>query len=334
MADRGHLDALGVAGAEQLRRRVPGWHRDLHAVAVAGHRRARPRRASRGHHRRRAGPPSGGDLLAASGDPVACARRSPGPAHDPGPGTWAWRGWRGTDLVHSVSLGRAGPARGHTPADHRCTTWPGDQMPGGFSAPGQALALGGSGAGRLRAVLHRRPVRGDGRGRPRGRGRHRRRPARDRGRGRGPSRRAGRPRPPGRCSSRLGVRGPYLLTVSTLEPRKNLARLVQAYAWRGRDCPWPGRSWWWGRAAGGLPRRRLGPGRRRRLRGGGSRAGVLAGSTAGPAAVPTSRSWRASACPWSRPWPRGPGRLDSGPERRRRLAESKRPMWHRSPRAW
>ena len=40
---------------------------------------------------------------------------------------------------------------------------------------------------------------------------------------------------------RLGVEGPFLLTVSTLEPRKNLARLVAAYATaRARlPEPWP-----------------------------------------------------------------------------------------------
>ena len=41
--------------------------------------------------------------------------------------------------------------------------------------------------------------------------------------------------------SRLGVDGPYLLTVGTLEPRKNLARLVEAYQ-RARPSlaePWP-----------------------------------------------------------------------------------------------
>lgn len=40
---------------------------------------------------------------------------------------------------------------------------------------------------------------------------------------------------------RLGVDGPFLLTVSTLEPRKNLARLVAAYAAARRRLPepWP-----------------------------------------------------------------------------------------------
>jgi len=39
----------------------------------------------------------------------------------------------------------------------------------------------------------------------------------------------------------LGVTGPYLLTVSTLEPRKNLTRLLQAYALARRRLPddWP-----------------------------------------------------------------------------------------------
>lgn len=40
---------------------------------------------------------------------------------------------------------------------------------------------------------------------------------------------------------RLGVAGPYLLTVGTLEPRKNLSRLVEAYdrARPGLPEPWP-----------------------------------------------------------------------------------------------
>jgi glycosyltransferase involved in cell wall biosynthesis len=41
--------------------------------------------------------------------------------------------------------------------------------------------------------------------------------------------------------ARIGVHGPYLLSVSTLEPRKNLARLVEAYG-RAREHlpePWP-----------------------------------------------------------------------------------------------
>jgi glycosyltransferase involved in cell wall biosynthesis len=41
--------------------------------------------------------------------------------------------------------------------------------------------------------------------------------------------------------ARIGVHGPYLLSVSTLEPRKNLARLVEAYG-RARERlpePWP-----------------------------------------------------------------------------------------------
>jgi glycosyltransferase involved in cell wall biosynthesis len=45
----------------------------------------------------------------------------------------------------------------------------------------------------------------------------------------------------GALLDRLGVHGPYLLTVSTLEPRKNLARLVEAYALARPRLPepWP-----------------------------------------------------------------------------------------------
>ena len=44
-----------------------------------------------------------------------------------------------------------------------------------------------------------------------------------------------------RVLERLGVRGPYLLTVGTLEPRKNLIRLVEAYGLARPSLPepWP-----------------------------------------------------------------------------------------------
>lgn len=44
-----------------------------------------------------------------------------------------------------------------------------------------------------------------------------------------------------RLLARLGVRGPYLLSVGTLEPRKNLSRLVAAYALARTHLPepWP-----------------------------------------------------------------------------------------------
>ena len=45
----------------------------------------------------------------------------------------------------------------------------------------------------------------------------------------------------GAVLARLGVEGPYLLTVSTIEPRKNLVRLVQAYGRARAELPepWP-----------------------------------------------------------------------------------------------
>jgi len=62
----------------------------------------------------------------------------------------------------------------------------------------------------------------------------------------------------GTLLKRLGVNGPFLLTVSTLEPRKNLARLVAAYTAARPRLPdaWPlvvvGPSGWGG-GAGALP---------------------------------------------------------------------------------
>jgi glycosyltransferase involved in cell wall biosynthesis len=45
------------------------------------------------------------------------------------------------------------------------------------------------------------------------------------------------PEPTGRLLERLGVRGPFVLAVGTLEPRKNLARLVAAFAEAAADLP-------------------------------------------------------------------------------------------------
>ena len=42
--------------------------------------------------------------------------------------------------------------------------------------------------------------------------------------------------------ARLGVPGEFLLSVGTLEPRKNVDRLLQAYSPPGPPCPSPGRS--------------------------------------------------------------------------------------------
>jgi glycosyltransferase involved in cell wall biosynthesis len=73
---------------------------------------------------------------------------------------------------------------------------------------------------------------------------------------------------------RLGVNGPYLLTVSTLEPRKNLGRLLEAYALARPKLPepWPlvvvGPSGW-----GHLPPAAAGPG------GGVVFAGAIQGGT-------------------------------------------------------
>jgi glycosyltransferase involved in cell wall biosynthesis len=45
------------------------------------------------------------------------------------------------------------------------------------------------------------------------------------------------PEPARRLLERLGVRGPFLLAVGTLEPRKNLPRLVAAFAEAAADLP-------------------------------------------------------------------------------------------------
>ena len=63
--------------------------------------------------------------------------------------------------------------------------------------------------------------------------------------------------------ARYGLRRPFCLFVGNLEPRKNLPRLIEAFALlkarRGRGAPWPTSSWpWSARGPGstrGLPHR-------------------------------------------------------------------------------
>ena len=81
-------------------------------------------------------------------------------------------------------------------------------------------------------------------------------------------------RPSTRCSQRVGVSGEFLLTVSTLEPRKNVDRLVQAF---GRARPVLARPWQLvivGPAGWGPEPVRPPVERRRRLRGRPSRPGA------------------------------------------------------------
>jgi glycosyltransferase involved in cell wall biosynthesis len=94
-----------------------------------------------------------------------------------------------------------------------------------------------------------------------------------------------------------GVSGPYLLSVGTREPRKNLTRLVEAHrrAASRYPAPWPlvlvGPQGWGGDAAAQ-----------------GGAAGVVGLgplSTPGPSWWPTCRWPRATASPRSRPWRRG-----------------------------
>ena len=62
-----------------------------------------------------------------------------------------------------------------------------------------------------------------------------------------------------RLLARVGITGPFLLTVSTLEPRKNLARLLQAYALARPQLPepWPllvvGAKGWGDALSGSVP---------------------------------------------------------------------------------
>ena len=108
---------------------------------------------------------------------------------------------------------------------------------------------------------------------------------------------------------RLGIRRPYVLALGNLQPRKNLARLVEAWALLGRERrrrrPSPRR----GRRLPRPPRRRARAGHRGghrrprrlpRLRRRGRPAGAVRRRRASSS---SRRSTRASACRCSRPWP-------------------------------
>ena len=241
--------------AEQLRRRVPGGIgtytrgllKGIDELATA----ERPRItivASR--------PPGLPDPLASLGHPIVCSRL-PGPLM-----TRAWdlglsRVGRGTDVVHSVSLAAPVPASGIplviTVHDVAWRSMPEAYPTRGrrwhqaalrragaraavvvvpSEATAQAVLAAGVGITEDRLVIVDEGA--DHLGEPDG-----------------PAAQA--------LLGRLGVLGPYLLTVSTLEPRKNLGRLLQAYALARPELPdaWPllvvGPSGWGPSAGAGGP---------------------------------------------------------------------------------
>ena len=102
--------------------------------------------------------------------------------------------------------------------------------------------------------------------------------------------------------ARLGVDGPFLLSVGTLEPRKNQPRLIEAYGASAGRSPNPGRWSWWARADGesrwSRPPVWSWPAWSRRP--------SSPRSTPWPASWPTSPSSRVSGFPRSRPWPSAP----------------------------
>ena len=102
--------------------------------------------------------------------------------------------------------------------------------------------------------------------------------------------------------SRLGINGPFLLSVGTLEPRKNQARLIEAY---GRIRAVAARTMAVG--AGGTERMgpQVVPAPGVTLAGSGPPPSCRP-STPCPGSWPTSRSSRGSGSHRSRPWPSAP----------------------------
>ena len=102
--------------------------------------------------------------------------------------------------------------------------------------------------------------------------------------------------------ARLGVGGPFLLSVGTVEPRKNQARLLEAYGAHPQHAA---------RALAARPRRSRGMGRPAAAAARGGRWPARCPppssprSTPRPVSSPTCRSSRASGCPRSRPWRSG-----------------------------
>ena len=318
------LSAVSVSlAAEQLRRRVPGGIGTytlglLKGIGElpAGERPAVTIVASR--------PSIHPDPLASLGYPIASSRL-PGPLM-----TRSWdlglsRVGRGSDVVHAVSLAAPLPSAGvPLVVTVHDVAW--RSMPEAYPARGRRWHEGALRRAAAAGRVVRRALRGDRRSGPRRRRRHRR-PTASWSCPRAP---IISPEPDGHAAQllleRLGVTGPYLLTVSTLEPRKNLVRLAAGVrARQGRDCRAAGRSWSWDRP-GGVPRPSppcVGDDRRCRVRRRSRRRG--AGRALPGGAVLRLRPDRRRLRTARR---RGddagnPGRLEPGAERRRRLARGR-----------
>ena len=102
---------------------------------------------------------------------------------------------------------------------------------------------------------------------------------------------------PRHCSRASGCRGEFLLSVGTLEPRKNLPRLFEAYGSPGAPCPGRGH-WWWSDRPGGARSSSTG---RASCSPAGSMTAPWRRCTHGRGCSPTCRSKRGSGSPRSRP---------------------------------
>ena len=232
-----------LLAVEQLRRRVPGgigaYARGLlgglAAVAAEGDggRRDAPGQPAARRRRPTRWPRSAG----------RCTRRRL-------PGRLLTRAWDhglsrapdGFDVVHSVSL--AAPRLRRSSAERLVVTvhdvaW--RRHPEATTRRGAALARGGAAAGHAVGRRARRPVPAGG-GRPGWPTGVDDGPAHGRAERRRSSAGARRRRQPMPLLRRLGVAGEFLLTVGTLEPRKNVDRLVQAFGRCATRSPARGRS--------------------------------------------------------------------------------------------
>ena len=237
---------------EQCWHRVPGGTADVDPRP-----RRRPRRPRRRRGPRRRRPPRRGRRRARSGRRCPCAtsalpRRLLYEAWHTPVARWppVQRATGPVDVVHGTAVAVPPAARraaGHDRPRPRVPRRPRRRSP----ATASGSSAGAPRLARRHADAGRGAVGGDGRGVPRRRVRPRPAPGRAVG-PRGRARRARRRSPT--SGARHGLPERYGLFVGTLEPRKNLPRLVEAWRATGPTC----RSCWPARRVGRRRHRRTG----------------------------------------------------------------------------